>query len=224
MRRAAPLTAALALFTAAGPGGMLLGRDDGQSDRRVVPTRSTPPIALYLCGEALHPRAAEGWRLGEPSETTVGELVEAFGGRVTDDRLDLPDGRTFSEDEGCDGVPATVRVIRWDTPTDRDPETFSDDLSNVGVAIPLQLVTVGLAGRKERMPPPPSPRMQSSCDRDVLTSNPPPPPGTLRPRPSREDLTWHTRSPGPTSPQAMTWNHGINWSRQPSWPTGWPKS
>lgn len=56
-------------------------------------------LTVYICGEEIRPVTVR-----EPRRT-VGQLAGAVGVALRDNRVRLPDGRSYDEDDGCHGLP-----------------------------------------------------------------------------------------------------------------------
>ncbi len=107
------------------------------------------------------------------ANATLGVFLGAMGASLTDDRLTLDDGRTFTEgDDTCDGEPAVLQVARWPDATlagSTDPEVFTEGLSGLRFENDLEAYTIAFAPEGADLPPP------SSIPQLSLLSDVPPP-------------------------------------------------
>jgi len=133
------------------------------------------PNGLHTHGDGLihiHPFNS----LASGTDAQIGEFFEAFGGYINDSSVKLDTGEVITEGFLCDGEPAILKVARYDVRNrDRDPQVYSENLSDVQFLKNLEAFTVAFVP-EDFTPPPPRPErftyLETVDPRALLSENP----------------------------------------------------
>lgn len=89
------------------------------------------------------------------TNATLGLFTKQIDIRLEDDALGLPNGRVFQNGDDCGGEPARVRVLVWDSTTDREPREVAEAITEVPFSRDGMAVAIVFAppGRNVDLPP-----------------------------------------------------------------------
>ncbi len=95
----------------------------------------------------------------------LGVFFEASGAELTDESYTpgpTEEKVTLSEEEGCDGKPATLKLAIWEDATDLDaePTIIDEGLADFVFDSDGGMITLALVAAGEEIPPPPADRVQ----------------------------------------------------------------
>ena len=147
--------------------------------------------ALFICGQFLppllsdndpygihshadglihiHPRSEDATR----ENATLNRFTEVMNLELTESSITLKDsGITYSEEEGCNGQPATVSVARWNlasgSPELDPPQIFTTGLENIRFLNNAEAYTISLLPEGSSTPPLPISTAELIKREDIL--------------------------------------------------------
>lgn len=125
-------------------------------DTQVPLGESVATVGIHTHGDGLihiHPTSENG--AGE--KATLEDFFESAGIDIDDDSIAMPGGETFTEEAGCDGAEAQVRVARWlDAATidSEDPQVFTENFDDVRFLDDREAFTIFFGPPDADIPPP----------------------------------------------------------------------
>jgi len=126
------------------------------------------PVGIHTHQDGLihiHPTSASA----TGSKATLGVFTDETGLGLEDDKLEIPDGKTYTEGKDkCDGKPGIVQVAVWDDPSDETPEVVTEDMTDIKLG-QNQLLTIAFAPEGTDLPKPPS-EAELAAPRDLQST------------------------------------------------------